>query len=63
MMPATYMAEQREPVWLSIKEYAETRKVSERTVWRLIKAGKLTIERVSVRTVRICLTRVTTKPH
>lgn len=52
------MTEQRETVWLTVQEYADTRKVSERTVWRLIKADKLTVERISPRVLRIRMTRV-----
>ena len=52
------MPETRESVWLTIREYAETRKVSERTVWRLIKAGKLRVEHISPHCVRIHLTKV-----
>jgi hypothetical protein len=52
------LTEHREPVWLTVQEYAQTRKLSERTVWRLIKAEKLQVDRISPRIIRIRLTRI-----
>lgn len=52
------MSEQRETVWLTVHEYALVRKVSVRTVWRLIKADLVTVDRVSPKTPRIRLTRI-----
>ena len=57
------MADVRETVWLTIKEYATTRKVSVATVRRQIAAGKLTADKLSPRCVRIRLTRVVTERH
>jgi len=51
------MTEPRELVFLTIAEYAKTRKVSESTVRRQIKAGQLPVERISSRCVRIRLSR------
>jgi hypothetical protein len=52
------MSEIRETVWLTVKEYAATRKLSESTVRRLLKDGTLTADHVSHRCLRIRLTRV-----
>jgi hypothetical protein len=52
------MTEHREAVWLTIQEYAQTRKLSESTVRRMIKLGMLPVDRVSPRRLRIRMTKV-----
>lgn len=54
------MSDTRETVWIKIKDYAKTRHISESTVRRLIKAGRLKVDIVSPRCVRIRLTRIVT---
>lgn len=52
------MTDRRETVWFTVKEYAQTRKLSESTVRRMMKAGDLTVEHLGRRCVRIRFTRV-----
>lgn len=53
----------KETVWLTVAEYAATRKLSESTVRRMITLGTLPIDRVSPRCVRIRMSRVVKSSH
>lgn len=57
------MSESREIVYLTVREYAETRKISETTVRRMIAIGMLPVERVSPRRLRIRMRRVLNSSH